>query len=674
MVAGQAPVARPVIEDAVTAAAPGGQALRQLALAMATDPHALSRGAPPVVGRLVSELIARGCPLSVPSCVVCARTGKPLFRGDGGGVCQRCRAWQLAQACSSCGKVRPLAGRDNTGAPVCEVCRRRDDPRRHRVCRICGKSAPAAVRARDDQPAICVNCYRMPQATCSVCGQRRACRFATTDHPVCATCTPRTTATCAHCGADRPPAARWPEGPVCDPCYTAALRRRGTCASCRQHRRLVAPPGPQAHTCADCAGIPITHACTDCGIEDKLYEKGRCARCSLRRRTQQVLGASTGTVPAELHGVFDAVTAARQPRSALNWLRKGAGAGLLAEVATGRLPLTHQALDTHPRRRAADYLRHMLTATGALPPRDEPVARTGHWLTTLLDTIEPAADRRLVHAYATWQVMRRLRAKAAATTRPRTPTANARNNIRAAVNLLAWLRGHGSSLPTCRQADIDQWLGTGPSAYQARDFLTWAAARGHCQPLTIPVRSHTTGPAIAPDHRWALAARLLHDTTIEATDRVAGSLLLLYGQPLSRIAAMTTDQVTRRDNQTFIRLGRHEAPAPDPLAETTHDLITHGRRYRGVGSPPNTTWLFPGHLPGRPITAARLGQRLRALGIYAQTGRRAALLDLAAHLPAAVLADLLGLHETTAAKWMHQAAGDWSRYAAQLVGDHPHQP
>jgi transposase len=63
--------------------------------------------------------------------------------------------------------------------------------------------------------------------------------------------------------------------------------------------------------------------------------------------------------------------------------------------------------------------------------------------------------------------------------------------------------------------------------------------------------------------------------------------------------------------------------------------------------------------PARPITAARLGERLRAIGIYTQTARRAALLDLAALLPAAVLADLLGLHETTAAKWVHQAGGDW---------------
>lgn len=100
--AAQGLLARPVIEAAVTATAPGGQALRQLALALAVDPDALACGAPPVVGRLVTELIARGCALAVPSCVVCARTGKPLFRGQGGGVCQRCRTWQLAQACTTC--------------------------------------------------------------------------------------------------------------------------------------------------------------------------------------------------------------------------------------------------------------------------------------------------------------------------------------------------------------------------------------------------------------------------------------------------------------------------------------------------------------------------------------------------------------------------------------------
>ncbi|MGD0247311.1 MAG: hypothetical protein ABSB59_44290 [Streptosporangiaceae bacterium] len=49
-----------VIEAAVDAAAPGGQALRNLADALTADPAALRAGAPPVAGRLALELIARG--------------------------------------------------------------------------------------------------------------------------------------------------------------------------------------------------------------------------------------------------------------------------------------------------------------------------------------------------------------------------------------------------------------------------------------------------------------------------------------------------------------------------------------------------------------------------------------------------------------------------------------
>ena len=86
-----------VIAAAVDAVAPGGQALRQLADALAADPAALTAGAPPVAGRLAAELIARGsAALAIPACAVCGRAGRPLFRGDGGGVCQRCRclaAW-----------------------------------------------------------------------------------------------------------------------------------------------------------------------------------------------------------------------------------------------------------------------------------------------------------------------------------------------------------------------------------------------------------------------------------------------------------------------------------------------------------------------------------------------------------------------------------------------------
>jgi hypothetical protein len=353
-------------------------------------------------------------------------------------------------------------------------------------------------------------------------------------------------------------------------------------------RRLVAPPGPGADTCASCAGQPVTCACTDCGLEDKLYERGRCERCSLRRRAAALLAGPGGDIPAALLPVFDAICAARTPKSALNWLRKDGGAAILAQLTSGTLPATHQALDAHPRRRAADHLRQALVAGGVLPPRDEELARTGQWLTGILAAIEPAAGRRLVQAYATWHVMRRLRASAGKAGRPRTCTAHARNNIRAAADFTAWLARRGRPFQHCRQADVDDWLLTSPGACQVRDFLTWAAARGHCAALCVPGPARRSGTAASQDERWALAARLLHDDTLDLTDRAAGCLLLLYGQQLSRIAAMTTSQVTSRDDTIFVRFGRHDAPVPEPLGVILTKLTRTGRSHAGTGSPATT--------------------------------------------------------------------------------------
>jgi hypothetical protein len=77
----------------------------------------------------------------------------------------------------------------------------------------------------------------------------------------------------------------------------------------------------------------------------------------------------------------------------------------------------------------------------------------------------------------------------------------------------------------------------------------------------------------------------------------------------------------------------------------------------------------PGHLPGRPITASQLGQRLRTFGVDARAARQAAQLQLAAQIPAVVLAETLGIAITTAVHWVHAAGGDWANYAAITATD-----
>jgi hypothetical protein len=74
--------------------------------------------------------------------------------------------------------------------------------------------------------------------------------------------------------------------------------------------------------------------------------------------------------------------------------------------------------------------------------------------------------------------------------------------------------------------------------------------------------------------------------------------------------------------------------------------------------------LLPGAKPGTHIGPERIRRRLRQLGIRPQTSRPAALLALAASVPAPILGELLGYCDDTANHWRRAAAGDWARYAS----------
>jgi hypothetical protein len=167
---------------------------------------------------------------------------------------------------------------------------------------------------------------------------------------------------------------------------------------------------------------------------------------------------------------------------------------------------------------------------------------------------------------------------------------------------------------------------------------------------------------------------LLHDPQVPTIDRVAGCLVLLYAQQLSRISTMTRTQVYDRADRLAVRFGRRDVNIDEPLAGFIRNHLDAPRRHESLGTPTHTNWLFAGHLPGRPITAARLGARLGTLAINAQAGRRAAMQQLAAEVPAAVLADLLGIAVTTAVDWAHTTGGDWSRYAAGAARAHYTSP
>jgi len=653
------------IAEAIEATVTSPAVLRDLTAALQPGPQVLFAGAPAVVGRLVRELIARGSQLPLPRCASCGGSHRPLVRSGEVGLCPRCRAKELAEPCGGCGERRPVIARDPEGSPRCWRCC--DRPRRR--CGICGREGFIARRARGDQPDICNSCFQPPPATCSICGRERPCWFVSVGRPICASCSPRKSVPCAHCGKRRPPTARWSEGPVCEPCYRAARGRRGVCVGCGAERGLVSPPGPDAKLCCDCAGLAPLARCRDCGVEDRPYHDGRCVHCVLAERARALLTGPGEYITAQLTPLYEALVAARQPFSALNWLRSGAGSAILADLAAAKLDISHETLDGHPRRQAADYLRQVLVANGVLHERNEPLARTERWVRQVVKNIGRREDRRMVNAYATWVVLRRLRRRADAGEVIR--TRHAKNCTNAAIRLLGWLDARGCRLADLGQGDLDEWLGAKyPSSYDVRDFLNWAARRKFAPTLQVPLLARNQGTVLDDDARWAVVERLLRDDNLDLTDRAAGCLLLLFGQPLSRIVAITVDQIVSRETEIHLRLGRDEIPLPEPLCELVTRLAATGRRYVGIGSPPSTPWLFPGLLPGQPLTAARLGDRLARFGIDARAARRSALIHLAAHLPAPVLAEMLNIAPGTAVQWVKASGGDWSNYAAMIAREH----
>lgn len=499
------------------------------------------------------------------------------------------------------------------------------------VCLGCGRRRP--VNRRTPDGALCPTCSTLPVLTCSFCGDTTACGISrVTGHPWCPACQHRTVA-CSGCG-----------------CHTELAA--GTLS-----RPL----------CADCAPPAAWLDCPTCS-DPNHPNPGRCERCRINRRLEEVMGPATADLPPGLAALRHDIATAEHPITAHRWLTKQPIATVLSDLATGRMPLTHEAFDNLPKRQILDHLRLTLVNVGALPERDEELTRLERSLTDFLSTQQDQICRKLLHRYLVWHLLRRLRTRNNGRPVTRQQALRIRAHRRATEAFLDWLDTHHLVLDTFRQADLDRWL-TDPTAgyrYETATFIRWA----HGNQLTtayLPAQ-RWQGPVnpLDDDQRWSSARRLLHDSTLDPEDRLAGLLLLLYAQSLSTISLLTTDQVLITDDVVRIRIGRAPIHLPDPIDTLTRTVVATRKGHATIGATAPSRWLFPGGQPGRPISTARLKQRLSQLSIRPNQARSTALFQLATEIPAAILARTLGLSVSSAVRWQQVSAGDWAAYAAEV--------
>ena len=91
---------------------------------------------------------------------------------------------------------------------------------------------------------------------------------------------------------------------------------------------------------------------------------------------------------------------------------------------------------------------------------------------------------------------------------------------------------------------------------------------------------------------------------------------------------------------------------PEPLAGVVLRLTAVRHGHASTGDQGTSPRLLPGGRPGQPISPYRVSERLRQIGISTpDQPDSTALFQLAAELPAAILARMLGIHIDVAVAW-----------------------
>jgi hypothetical protein len=392
----------------------------------------------------------------------------------------------------------------------------------------------------------------------------------------------------------------------------------------------------------------------------------------LADRLNHALDDGTGQIRRELRPLHHLIVSMDRPRSGILWLSKPHVPPILRALAHHQVPLTHQGIATLTPWRSVIHVRDLLVTAEILPPVDRFLFLFEQWLPGWLDSVPDREHRKILHHYATWHLLRRLRATATAGPIGHYRHQGARRDLRVSAGFLTDLAHQNLTLTGCRQADLDRWMAhaTAHNKTSLRPFLRWAINSRWMPRLQLPPTNQPPPSPISHQQRLELIRRLHNDDALDPTERVIGLLILLYAQSLNKITRLTIDDITSADGHMLIRLGNPSAPVPAPFDQIITDYLAT-RPNLTTATNRGSRWLFPGRRAGQPMHPTTLRMRLQRHGIPNLNGRSRALRDMLLQAPPAVVAGMLGYAAGRAEAIAAQAGATWQHYAAD---DHRRQP
>jgi hypothetical protein len=452
---------------------------------------------------------------------------------------------------------------------------------------------------------------------------------------------------------------------VCEHCVYRAKNTIGACVACGHEGVVPGVDDAGRPLCRSCSGITLHVDCLRCGFEGWLCAGELCSRCWLSDKVDALLQGPQGTTPVVLQPLADAIKNMRHANSGVTWLRNRAASGLLRQIALGEVDLSHEALDVLPASRTVEYIRALLVQHGALPRRDERLATYRRWLDTKLAAVEGSEQRRLIQAFGRWHVIPHLRQQAEQEGVTPNSFLRAKQSTTVAIGLLAWLAARERTVADWTQHDLDTWFSAGPSTRKhSLPFIYWAIKTHRARPLQVPAWEARTHPKLGDEQRLQALRRLLLNDEIHLRWRVAGCIVLLYGQPADRIVELSLDRLSApEEGPVRVRLATDWVDVPEPLATLVRAHLSD-RPNMQTAANKDCEWLFPGSMPGRPMNVDGLVTNLRQVGVPVMATKTGAWQQLVREGPPTVLAEALGISPVTAMRHAQRAGADWLRYAA----------
>ncbi|MFI2031841.1 hypothetical protein [Streptomyces buecherae] len=381
-----------------------------------------------------------------------------------------------------------------------------------------------------------------------------------------------------------------------------------------------------------------------------------------------LLKNADGAISSNLEPLANALTAARQPRSVLIWVRRRLSSNLLAALVRDDAELTHERLDELPQDHQTRYVRQILVSTDILPQRHEELHQLGLWVRDIVGSL-PSHQQQVVRPFAEWGVLRAARRRATRRHYTRASAANDRNCVRFALDLLCWLDDQELTLDGLTQFHMDRWInGNATRSRHISSFIRWTNARH----LTSGLRVHlklTGGPSrfITGNELSEQLSRCLNDDTLPVDIRIVGALTRLYALPVSRVLQLKASQYYRDGDNAYLTVSRHPVLLPPKLAHLIERQLNHpvGRTLALRVPPQKDRYLITGLGPHRGRSST-FTDRMRERGLPTLSARNTAMLESITGLPPIVVSDLFGVHASTANHWAAYANDSWSHYLAAL--------